>query len=175
MLMKIDHNDSFKLLWFYQFSVIVYGSFVPVKFTWAVSAHVLMIKGCKSDPIFHMSVFRCHEKPPTMQVFHFVLSLSQYSSPYTGVELFFEYLLWVQLQLQLHQCCYRSSCCQWMYRAAAPEPGSNCWTPIRHDAESGRNVWSDVPPSCFSLKTIEAFQITIWNERTRNVLLLWIH
>lgn len=92
---------------------------------------------------------------PQLQVFHIMLSLSQYSSPYTGVKLFFVYLLWVQLQL--HQGCYRSSCCWWMYRAAAPEPGSNCWMPIRHDAESGRNVWSDAPPSCFSLKMIGAF------------------
>lgn len=125
-----------------------------------------MNKGCNTDPIFYMSVFRCHEKPPTMQVFHIVLILSQYSSPCAGVKLFFVYLLWVQLQLL--QCCYWSSCCRWMYRAAAPEPVSDCSTPICHDAESGRSVWSDAPPSCFSLKTIEAFQITICNNRTRN-------
>lgn len=154
-LMEKNHNDSFKLSWFYQFKGVVYGSFVSFKFSWAASAHVLMNKGGNTDPIFYMSVFRCHEKPPTMQVFHIMLSLSQYSSPYTGVKLFFVYLLWVQLQL--HQGCYRSSYCWWMYRAAAPEPGSNCWMPIRHDAESGRNVWSDAPPSCFSLKMIGAF------------------
>ncbi len=73
-----------------------------------------------------------------------------------------------RVQLQLHRCGHVFGCCRWM-----------CWTSIPHDAEAerGRGVWSDAPPSYSSLETIVAFQnwsqdrwgqVTIWNESTTN-------
>lgn len=158
---------------------VICGSFVQVKCSWVVNCHIFMSKDCNSDPIFYMSVFT---ETLAMHCAHIMLNLPHYSSHcwcWTVLSCSEMYLQWMKarvgVQLQLHQCCYGVGCCRWMCR-------SDCWTSIRHDAvaESGRGVWSDAPPSYFSLERIVAFQkrdwshdrwgqVTIWNDSTTNL------